>query len=120
MTTIRKLPDEGRRIKRISGLIERTLWQEIRRSYSLLDMEILSLNPTKDLRQAYISVYSKTLDKEKILEILESIRIAVQKELANHKLRHTPVLRFIWDDEQVFLKRLLDEPELPQHLEQDA
>lgn len=118
---IRKLPDENRRIKRISSLIQETLWQEIRLSYSLLDMEILSLNPTKDLRQAYVSVYSKTLSKDKLMHILNTIRVPVQKALAAHKLRHTPVLRFVWDEKEIFLRNLLmDDPITPQDSPTDA
>lgn len=104
---IRKLPDEKRRLKRISSLIEQSIWTHLRASFSMVDIEILSLNPTKDMRQAYISVYSKTLPKEKTLDILNTIRVPVQNTLATHQLRHTPVLRFIWDDEEVFLKKLL-------------
>ena len=108
--SIRKLPEENRRLKRLTTLIEQCLWHAIRLRYPQFDMHLASIDITKDLRLARIKVFSLSLSQDVLLKTLHTLRVPIQKLIANHQLRHTPVLQFLWDDESLFFYKALNEP----------
>lgn len=105
--TLRKLPTDDRRVRRLAQLISDCLWQEIRSRHIAFDLDILTIKVTKDLRNARLLVSSDTQSREDLMAFLESVRIPTQSRIAQHRLRHTPVLSFLWDEEAIFLHRIL-------------
>jgi len=104
--TIRKLPEDNRRLKRLTILIEQSLWYEIRSRYMQYDMIIASIHVSKDLRQARINVFSPTITQIELLKTLHDLRIPVQRMLSTHNLRNTPILSFFWDSKQEFFYKI--------------
>lgn len=108
--TIRKLPDTKKRLDRVAMLIKNIILEES--ALQKISFDVLAVRPSKDLRSAKISVYSEVLSEEELMPKLENIRIIIQKKIAMHGLRHTPVLKFAWDHEDIFLFKLAQETDV--------
>jgi ribosome-binding factor A len=110
--SIRKLPEDNRRINRLNAMIEQCVWRAVRERYQQFDMHIASIEVTKDLRLAHVRVFSLEQSEQYVLETLHQLRVVIQKHIASHKLRNTPVLMFYWDAKSAFFYKLSQEPPL--------
>lgn len=86
-----------RRTQRINALLENIIRHKVT-MHLPGDLSLwLSVDVHRDLKSANVWVYHPNIPENQLLDLMNSWRLEMQQALAQHALRNTPRIRFLWN-----------------------